>query len=379
MIDWHCPRPQLAQNILDRYKLGFTPLVVLFAPRKQGKTQFVNKDVIPMAKDQGYVSVITVDFWADPEDPEACIIKAFSHAFNQLPAKLQAKAMKIKQVSGGVSLSKKGLGLDAKATGSAPLFETALDAVSIFEGLFGDREEGTVFLFLDEIQHLATKESYKPIASTLRTFLNNKNDKWLHTIMTGSSQNGLQQMFKQTDAPFYGHGSIEQYQPLGSEFILHMMKCYKAITGKELNKAQAVSAFRDLSGRPDKYRALMERMVTNGIGDFTQSKELFPDIFEVESMSDWEDLSEDESLVLQVMALATIRKLPVNPYADLSKKYMSDRRAKPMSKSSIQNALDRLKKKDWVINPSRGVWRFENDELKRFVLVDILSEKLPND
>jgi hypothetical protein len=369
IINWHCPRPQMATNILDRYSLGFSPIVVLFAPRKSGKTEFVLKDVIPKAQENGYSCAITVDFWSDRSSPETCIIKAFSSAFNKLPAKLQAKGLKLKKITGGLSSTSSSLSFE----GQAPLFESVLDATSVFEAIFDNEKNGFVFLFLDEVQHLATKESYQNITSTLRTFLN-KNESWLHTIMTGSSQNGLQEMFKHTSAPFYGHGAIETYQPLGSEFISHMLHCYTQITHKSLNLKDATNTYRALARRPDKFRSLVERMITLGISNFGHAKDEMPELFEPESAKGWEDLSDDESLILQVVALIAIKKLPSSPYSNASKDYLKNESGEIFSKSRIQNALTKLKKHDWLINPSKGSWRFENETALRFVLVDILGE-----
>ncbi|NMS64474.1 hypothetical protein HKB19_02465, partial [Vibrio parahaemolyticus] len=46
---WHYPRTQLATFILNGMDKGLLQRVSIFAPRKRGKTQFIQKDIIPMA------------------------------------------------------------------------------------------------------------------------------------------------------------------------------------------------------------------------------------------------------------------------------------------------------------------------------------------
>lgn len=59
--NWHYPRTELANKILKSFKTGLTERFTIFAPRKSGKTQFVQHDVTPMAKEQG-ILVVYVDF-----------------------------------------------------------------------------------------------------------------------------------------------------------------------------------------------------------------------------------------------------------------------------------------------------------------------------
>jgi len=58
---WHYPRTQLATFILNGMDKGLLQRVSIFAPRKRGKTQFIQKDIISMARELG-VLPIYVDF-----------------------------------------------------------------------------------------------------------------------------------------------------------------------------------------------------------------------------------------------------------------------------------------------------------------------------
>ena len=67
MIDdiWHYPRTALAKQVLGMIESGLSTALVFFAPRRMGKTEFLLKDVYPLAKSKGvlpfYFSFLDVD------------------------------------------------------------------------------------------------------------------------------------------------------------------------------------------------------------------------------------------------------------------------------------------------------------------------------
>jgi hypothetical protein len=66
--NWHYPRTELANKILKGFQVGLAERFTIFAPRKRGKTEFVQRDVAPLAKEQG-ILVVYVDFWRDKASP----------------------------------------------------------------------------------------------------------------------------------------------------------------------------------------------------------------------------------------------------------------------------------------------------------------------
>src|SRR3990167_7787003 len=46
---WHFPRTALAQQVLGMFETGLSSALVFFAPRRMGKTEFLRKDVRPLA------------------------------------------------------------------------------------------------------------------------------------------------------------------------------------------------------------------------------------------------------------------------------------------------------------------------------------------
>ena len=52
---WHYPRPKLAAKYLQTFDLGLTSARALFAKRRMGKSEFLEQDLIPAARELGYM------------------------------------------------------------------------------------------------------------------------------------------------------------------------------------------------------------------------------------------------------------------------------------------------------------------------------------
>jgi hypothetical protein len=360
-INWHFPRPKESKFIIDRFESGFSTSIVLFAPRKSGKTEFVMRDVIPEAKARGYY-VVTVDFWDDKANPKQCIRRALESTFQSLPPKLQAKALALSSVDATISTSP-----SVSASSSIPAFETFQDAFRILRGVFEGGKNGKVILFLDEVQHIGTNPDYDSIAASLRTFIDKSQD-WLLTIMTGSSQDGLIQTFRRTKAPFYNHASIEKYPVLNTDFVSHMLNCYALAANKMLDSKAAVEAFRKLHRSPDRFHQLVKLMVLEGITDFDQALSNHDELLINEDiLQTWESIQDVDSAVLELIALIKISELPPSVYSTAAQEYLEKRTGELCNKTIIGNAMGRLKKIGWIFSPNRGEWEFESEEIFEFI------------
>ena len=228
-----------------------TPLTVFFAPLESGKTEFVINDVLPAAKEFGYDSIITVNFSQNKEDPESCLLQGLTRAYNAIPS------------------------IEAKNIPSTLI--QFRDFFYLYKILFQEDENAKVLFILDEIQILASRDENDSIVASIRTFLN-KNEDWLHCIMTGSNKNELSRMFNRYEAPLYRAAYIEDFPPLGDAFVLYMIKCYHDKSGLKLDEVGAISTFNQLGKRPARFRQLIERMLLQGITDFNIGLGVFSDL-----------------------------------------------------------------------------------------------------
>lgn len=53
---WHYPRPELATTYLQVFDLGLMSARALFAKRRMGKSEFLEQDLIPAAREVGYLT-----------------------------------------------------------------------------------------------------------------------------------------------------------------------------------------------------------------------------------------------------------------------------------------------------------------------------------
>lgn len=51
---WHYPRSELAQQVMSLFNSNLSHALTFFAPRRKGKTEFLLKDIKPLAIEQDY-------------------------------------------------------------------------------------------------------------------------------------------------------------------------------------------------------------------------------------------------------------------------------------------------------------------------------------
>ncbi len=76
---FHFPRHELAEAIIKSLETGLASSKTLFAPRRMGKTEFILKDLIPAAKQNGY-KAIYCNFWENKETPALSMLRAIESA-----------------------------------------------------------------------------------------------------------------------------------------------------------------------------------------------------------------------------------------------------------------------------------------------------------
>ena len=148
IINWHYPRPDLTENVINAFDQGSSTTLTLFAPRRMGKTEFVLYDLIPEASKRGYVPVYA-SFWDNRDDPTSALLQAIKGALAQ---------------KGWFRRTTKGIG-GAGAPDSATLAELRAQ----FNELL--RKNNRILLCLDEAQHLATSTAFESLVFFLRTIM----------------------------------------------------------------------------------------------------------------------------------------------------------------------------------------------------------------
>ncbi|MCY4343962.1 MAG: ATP-binding protein [Gammaproteobacteria bacterium] len=259
---WHFERPDYTARILLLLNSGPAQALTLFGPRRTGKTEFLLKDLAPLAEAQGH-RVIYASFWQAPLSPLAVLIHALEQSLNNASF---ADRMR----SAAVALAPK-LKLSAPLPGATAEAEidlaniqphTSLDLLLYLDDLVGRaaRNRRPTILLMDEVQELARSQGNASLIAALRTSLDKRSDR-VRTLFTGSSRDGLASMFSARQAPFFHFATPIELPPLREPFIDHMIATFSKVSGRSPCREEWVRAFENLHCNPYFFRLLIEALL----------------------------------------------------------------------------------------------------------------------
>ncbi len=214
------PRTNLASDLANALqgKAAFSDApngLFLAAPRRTGKSTFLQSDLSPeLARRQ--VVVVYVDLWADQKrDPGSLIAEAVGRAL-------------VKQL-GLVAKTAKSAGLESINVGGIKIDTTKIgrvDGTTLTDALRAlvETAKHPVALIIDEAQHALTSEAGETAMAALKSArdqLNRPGQVKLMLIMSGSDRDKLLRLVNTNAAPFYG-SQIQRMPELGPDFIAHI-------------------------------------------------------------------------------------------------------------------------------------------------------------
>lgn len=392
-LNWHHPRSDLASRYLRMYLDVGTPSVVLFAPRGQGKTQFVMKDLIPAARDAGMLPIY-VNLWADNSRPAETVVEALVNAaleHQSIPDRIKdgIRALKFEM---GIELegSLPGIGkgkVSAKASkGDAPPLQASnpLATMRQLATQLVRAHPGRLLMIFDEVQTLAAKPEHETFVRSLRTLLDSNRDT-ISSLFTGSSQSRLTDLFQRIKAPLYSFARNDTLPTLGDDFLQHWLKNIKVLVGEDesltldrMRKAFAMtecnprifwSAVSDMvmvnSSDIERYtRSAVSSMQSNS-GVLQRLRELTPlDRVVLTEIVKWE---------MRIDAGEVDRSDPMRIYHQETRQAMASVLGITPTPQQVQTSLRRLSGNDLqlVVSLDRGVYQVE-DPLFVEALADVL-------
>ena len=247
----HFPREALARELVAA--LRGHPLfgdahngLFLAAPRRTGKSTFLQADLMP-ALDRAGVVVVYVDLWADPRrDPGALVADAIARA---LVPRL-----------GMVSRVAKAAGLQSVTIGGALTVDVGkigrIDGMTLPDALrlLHEAAAAPVALIVDEAQQALTSAAGEATMSALKSArdqLNRPGEVSLMLVMSGSDRDKLLRLLNTGGAPFYG-SQISRMPPLGQDFIDHVSNLITAQRPElaPVDTALLLNAFESFGHRP---------------------------------------------------------------------------------------------------------------------------------
>lgn len=218
----------------------------LAAPRRTGKSTFLQADLKPALERRG-IAVVYVDLWAAPQrDPGELIAEAIGRALRSHlgPIAKAAKASGLESVSIAGALK-----IDTSKIGR-PEGATLTDALRTLHEL----AKAPVALIVDEAQHSLTSEAGESAMTALKSArdqLNRPGQVNLMLVMSGSDRDKLLRLVNANAAPFYG-SSIKHLPLLGEDFVAHLAILIENQRPelKPVDQALLTQAFQTLGQRP---------------------------------------------------------------------------------------------------------------------------------
>ncbi|AOB33167.1 ATPase [Bordetella sp. H567] len=259
---FHYPRPGLASELVQSLRgqtlFGDAPNgVFLAAPRRTGKSTFLQVDLTPALQAAGVV-VTYVDLWSDPQrDPALLIARAIGKTL-AAQGNIVGRAAK---KAGLASITLAGVKFDLEKLGTlegAPLPD-ALRALH-------EATQAPVALIVDEAQHALTSEAGEAVMAALKSARDQLNRPWevnLMLVMSGSDRDKLLRLVNTNGAPFYG-SQITRMPLLDSgftDFIAERIEAQRADLGP-VDRRVLFEAFQVFGHRPQFFLRALEQALS---------------------------------------------------------------------------------------------------------------------
>ena len=247
----HFPRTKLAKDTADAMQgkslFGDAPNgLFLAAPRRTGKSTFLQRDLAPELESRG-IAVVYVDLWADQtRDPGSLIAEAIGKVIH-LNSGWVAKAAKASHLESVTVVG--AVKIDTSKIGKP-------DGATLTEALqmLAEVAKKPVALIIDEAQHALTSESGETAMTALksaRDTLNGPDQVKLMLVMSGSDRDKLLRLVNTNGAAFYG-STVQRMPELGKDFIDFVVTLIEQSSPKlaPVDAEKLLEAFRRFGARP---------------------------------------------------------------------------------------------------------------------------------
>lgn len=362
---WHYTRKDVARSTFALFEKRLASALVLFGPRRMGKTEFLLRDLGPMAEKAGH-RVVYVSFWQATLSPAATLVAGLNEGLKQ-----GGLASQIARIGEGVQTRLK---VGASVAGVAAEIDLAGlrgappdDVLLLIDHLLGKlaRKGKPTLLLLDEVQELAMDQHNLPLIAALRTSLDKRRD-GLAVVFTGSNRDALAMMFSEKSAPFFHFATSIALEPLGAPFVDHLLGAFEKATGTALNKTHAHAAFAALGGNPFFFRMLLERLLPITDRDIPAALARMRETIAVDLGYDrlWLSLTATQ----RALAVTLAQETPA-PFGEANRARIGQlARTQTPTIAQTQTALRRLVRQGVVSRPDgRSNWSFDDPELGRWV------------
>lgn len=256
-------RPAIAQAYLTMLDAQPGRPLALFAPRRVGKTFFLDHDLGPAAQAAGKLPVYA-DLWLHKSAP----LDAVNHALEEALDDLRVPASRVGKLA-STPVTKIGVLGASVDLGQLPGRRNLPDAPALrLDALvtrLSRQHGGQILLMLDEVQTLGEAVDGATMVASLRAVLHKRRAE-VAAVFTGSSQEGLAQLMNTAGAPMYQFAQLLDFPFLGDEFLRLLADHFRKVhPGKKLDLADLRAGFGRIGFRPGLMRDVVKAMSAEGI------------------------------------------------------------------------------------------------------------------
>ncbi|MBK1613878.1 ATPase [Rubrivivax gelatinosus] len=339
----------------------------LAAPRRTGKSTFLQGDLAPALEAAG-VTVVYVDLWADARrDPGSLIADAFGRALTSelgIVARAARKAS-LSRVKVG------GLEVDTSRIGSIDGM-TLVDALRLLHETAGR----PVALIVDEAQHALTSDAGEAAMTALKSARDQLNQPGrinLMLVMSGSDRDRLLRLVNTAGAPFYG-SQVQRMPPLGPDFIAHVAGLVEDQRPelKPVDRAALQQAFERFGQRPQFFMAALGQVLSPLAG---LSGRFEPALLDAAAQQQAQDEAQMEAdyLALKPIEQAVLWRMleqeaRYRPYDAAALRFYREKTGHPVSVAQAQKALEALRQRTpaLVWKSARGEYALQDAAMQRW-------------
>jgi len=366
---WHYPRPELAAKYLQVFDVGLSSARALFAKRRMGKSEFLEQDLIPAARDAGYLTVY-LNLWDARSHPAPAFLAALTRALKPTGLRKLAKTLKrpLKSIKASAKVAGMAEGsLEAELGGTeAAVTPRLTELIRSF-----DKPNRRMLLVLDEAQVLA-ESAHTDLAYSLRASLDGRKQN-IKVIFAGSSEATLRRMFGRSTEPFYNWAPLEPFELLGEEFVRAMVVKVNRLSKYPLTQKDALAAFGSLKRTPEFFRRYLSRYLAYAdLGSKAALLDTEAHVFnDANFVSTWHRLLPADRELLRLI---------VSGVTDLFSESSRGRLGaalglnESVAKNVPQQSLRRLQDADLVLRMDYGDYRVQDDALAEWLRNQALED-----
>ena len=367
--DIEVSRPALAESYLGLLAAQPGRPLALFAPRRGGKTYFLDHDLAPAAKRVGLVPVYA-DVWLHKAAPLVAINHALEEAIDDLtvPSGPLGRLAKTPVTKLGVLGTSLEIGSPPERRSLPNEPELRLDALA---ARLAEKSGQQVLLMLDEIQSLGDLLNGEAAIATLRAVLQ-KRKRQLMAVFTGSSQDALAAMMTAVGGPMYQFAQIIDFPVLGVEYLERLADHFERVhRGTKLSVPDLQRVFGQIGCKPALMKDLVKAMSAEGSADVDLGLKRF--------MQDDRQLAGWRALLLSLQPFErAVLVMIAQGYPPLGRETLARLREVQgfsATVAKVRVSLDKLKKAGVLARPLVGGYTIEDRLLAQY-LADLELKKV---